>query len=483
MRLLRQPKVASSYGQGFKDRNPDRVPAIDAVLLGLSVFVWALFGIMTRESQSLASFWPANAFLLGMLIRFPALANGYAWPAAFLGYIAADFLSGGSVQMTVLLTLGNMLGVVTGYALLSRMSEDDRRLRHPRSVLFLALVLAAASATAGVAGAIVNPILFGGGALAGFGWWFVGEFVNFIAIVPVILTIPERIWFAAERRKHALRSAGPADLLPVIALLLSVLTAVLVGGPGALAFPVPALLWCAVSYGIFVTSLLTLAFSAWTLLSLSSGLLAISLRDKASLESVRLGVMLVSLAPIMVASIIGARNRLIEQLRYHAAHDSLTGLSNRAAFFELARERLDAADTRSESVAVMMLDIDSFKSINDTHGHLCGDRVLSAFADCLLRCVRENDVTGRMGGEEFAAILPGCGQEEARRVAERIRDCFSEMQIDAGTEKIHATVSIGITLRRGNEDIGALLAVADRALYLAKKNGRNRSEFLEVNRG
>ncbi len=118
MRLLRQPKVASSYGQGFKDRNPDRVPAIDAVLLGLSVFVWALFGIMTRESQSLASFWPANAFLLGMLIRFPALANGYAWPAAFLGYIAADFLSGGSVQMTVLLTLGNMLGVVTGYALL-----------------------------------------------------------------------------------------------------------------------------------------------------------------------------------------------------------------------------------------------------------------------------------------------------------------------------------------------------------------------------
>jgi diguanylate cyclase (GGDEF)-like protein len=219
------------------------------------------------------------------------------------------------------------------------------------------------------------------------------------------------------------------------------------------------------------------------LLSLSSGLLGISLRDKASLESVRLGVMLVSLAPIMVASIIGARNRLIEQLRYHAAHDSLTGLSNRAAFFELARERLDAADTRSESVAVMMLDIDSFKSINDTHGHLCGDRVLSAFADCLLRCVRENDVTGRMGGEEFAAILPGCGQEEARRVAERIRDCFSEMQIDAGTEKIHATVSIGITLRRGNEDIGALLAVADRALYLAKKNGRNRSEFLEVNRG
>ncbi|HRF08390.1 MAG TPA: diguanylate cyclase [Xanthobacteraceae bacterium] len=322
-------------------------------------------------------------------------------------------------------------------------------------------------------GAFINPLLFGGGVLEGFGRWFVGEFVNFIAVVPCILTIHDRMWFA-ERRKLAKSESGASAWLPVAALLASVVVALLVGGPGSLAFPVPALLWCAVSYGLFVTSLLTLAFSAWTLLGLSSGVLAITLDAKSGVESVRLGVMLVSLAPLMVASIIGARNRLIEQLRYNAAHDGLTGLSNRSAFFELASERLA---NRGEA-AVLMLDIDHFKVINDSHGHLSGDRVLQNFADCLLRCIRSSDVAGRMGGEEFAVLLPECGRDEAERVAERIRRSFAAIRIVDGGKQIRGTVSIGFTVRRGNEDIAALLAVADRALYRAKENGRNRSEFL-----
>lgn len=474
--MLRRLNVTARYGEVPENDGSGKKVLLDPVLLGLAIFVWSLFGILTREPQSLATFWPANAFLLGMLIRFPLLANRYAWPAAFLGYIAADFLTGGSVQKTVLLALGNLAGVSTGYLLLSRMSEDDRRLRHPQSVLFLALVLTGASAAAGLTGAFINPLLFGGGVLEGFGKWFVGEFVNFIAIVPVILTIPDRLWFATERRKFASPESGLAALMPVGALLASVLISLLVGGPGSLAFPVPALLWCAVSYGLFLTSLLTLAFGAWTLLGLSSGVLAIPLNDKSSLESVRLGVMLVSLAPLMVASIIDARNRLIEQLRYAAAHDGLTGLSNRAAFFELASARLG----RRGEAAVLMLDIDHFKVINDSYGHLFGDRVLRAFADCLRRCIRESDIACRMGGEEFAVFLPACGREEAESIAERIRRSFSETRVGVDAKQIRGTVSIGFTLRRGGEDIAAMLAVADRALYLAKENGRNRSEFLEA---
>ncbi|HRF08389.1 MAG TPA: hypothetical protein PL193_07070 [Xanthobacteraceae bacterium] len=139
-----QANATALDGRDFQNEGPGKKLLLDAILLGLTIFVWSLFGILTREAHSLATFWPANAFLLGMLIRFPMLASRYAWPAAFVGYIAADFLTGGSVQSTVLLTLGNLVGVATGYALLSRMSEDDRRLRHPRSVLFLALALAGA---------------------------------------------------------------------------------------------------------------------------------------------------------------------------------------------------------------------------------------------------------------------------------------------------------------------------------------------------
>lgn len=450
---------------------------LDALLLGLAVFGWALFGILTRQSGTLASFWPANAFLLAMLVRFPGLATAYAWPAAFLGYVAADIFTGGSLLATGLLTFANLAGVVVGYRLLLRMEIADRRLRRPLAVLFLVLVLAAASAASGLVGAIANPVLFHGDILSGFGWWFVTELVNFIAIVPVILTIPDHPWLLGDRRRLSLPVIEPRRLLPLASLLLSVAVSVFVGGPGAVAFPVPSLLWCAVSYRLFTTSLLTLAFSVWTLLGLANGVLQVATDGSMETISLRLGVMLVALAPLMVASVVEERNRLIEQLRYLAMHDDMTGLKNRLAFFELGKEMLEKARRSKQPSALMMLDIDGFKSINDTFGHQVGDKTLIVFADCLRHCLREKDVCGRIGGEEFAVVLSNCSPEDARTVARRILHDFSERQIDCGQETLRATVSIGVTFCADNDEFEALLSRADKALYCAKQNGRNRAEF------
>ena len=469
--------VADVKPTAIEEKPPRAI--LDAVLLGLSIFLWALFGIYTREAGTLASLWPANAFLLAMLVRFPSLATRYAFPAALLGYFAADLLTGGTLLSTTILTLANLAGVALGYFLLSRMQEDDRHLRRPQSVLLLMLILAASSAAAGCVGAFANKILFERGMIGGFFWWFVTEFVNYVAIVPVILTIPHGFRLRGERRRLRIPSPSLTRLAPVLAFLLSAAASVAVGGPGALAFPVPALLWCAVTYGLFGTSVLTFLFSVWTLLGIANGVLHVAPDADRDTISLRLAVMLVALAPLMVASIFEARNRLIEQLRYRAAHDDMTGVLNRVAFFEQARQMLASANREAQPFVVLMLDLDRFKSINDTHGHEIGDRILTSFADCLRSCLRKKDIYGRIGGEEFAALLPDCGRAEAELVAGRIIDTFSRAQFDLETVSINATVSIGFAVRDAGQTLEALLSTADRALYLAKNAGRNRAEYAE----
>lgn len=338
--------VADVKPTAIEEKPPRAI--LDAVLLGLSIFLWALFGIYTREAGTLASLWPANAFLLAMLVRFPSLATRYAFPAALLGYFAADLLTGGTLLSTTILTLANLAGVALGYFLLSRIQEDDRHLRRPQSVLLLMLILAASSAAAGCVGAFANKILFERGMIGGFFWWFVTEFVNYVAIVPVILTIPHGFRLRGERRRLRIPSPSLTRLAPVLAFLLSAAASVAVGGPGALAFPVPALLWCAVTYGLFGTSVLTFLFSVWTLLGIANGVLHVAPDADRDTISLRLAVMLVALAPLMVASIFEARNRLIEQLRYRAAHDDMTGVLNRVAFFEQARQMLASANREAQ---------------------------------------------------------------------------------------------------------------------------------------
>ena len=160
-----------------------------------------------------------------------------------------------------------------------------------------------------------------------------------------------------------------------------------------------------------------------------------------------------------------------------ATIDSLTGLLNRRAFFERTGAlRLLAARLR-KPVALMMLDIDHFKQLNDCHGHACGDHALCVFADTARGTLREHDIMGRLGGEEFALVLPGTDMAGAMQAAERLRRAVEAVAVeDGGGEAFRMTVSAGVVLVDPNEHINAALARADRALYMAKSAGRNRIE-------
>lgn len=169
------------------------------------------------------------------------------------------------------------------------------------------------------------------------------------------------------------------------------------------------------------------------------------------------------------------------ELRRQATHDSLTGLYNRARINELALREMALAARHNRPLAVLMLDIDHFKAVNDTYGHDVGDQVIRALADICRAQLREIDHIGRFGGEEFVCILPETDRDAAAACAERLRAAMEDAHIDSARGQVRFTVSIGVA-QYGDacDSWEELLKNADNALYRAKQDGRNRVVLAEV---
>lgn len=162
------------------------------------------------------------------------------------------------------------------------------------------------------------------------------------------------------------------------------------------------------------------------------------------------------------------------QMYLLATTDSLTGLANHRHFIELLMLELKRAQRSKAPCAVLMLDIDHFKSVNDTYGHEAGDAVLIQLTTGIHSALRGIDAFGRLGGEEFAAVLPGADAAMAMQIAERLRAGVQDQVIGTRTGDIRVTISIGITLTGGgDDDVDSILRRADSAMYQAKNEGRN----------
>jgi len=186
----------------------------------------------------------------------------------------------------------------------------------------------------------------------------------------------------------------------------------------------------------------------------------------------------ISIAFILLAM---AKERTEHRHKTAALIDPLTGIANRRAFLQDGEMQLRRQAIDPRPIAVMLLDLDNFKSINDRFGHAVGDRVLQLFAEIARNSMRRSDLFGRLGGEEFAAILVDTSRENALAIAERIRAAFAKATQEVEGRPVVATVSIGIVISYDAVlDISALLAQADHALYRAKDNGRNRVEIASI---
>ena len=182
--------------------------------------------------------------------------------------------------------------------------------------------------------------------------------------------------------------------------------------------------------------------------------------------------------PISIMEInrdITERQALLTKLELQARQDYLTGLNNRGYFMELAERELKKALRYGHHFTVLMLDIDHFKKINDSFGHKAGDQVLKSLAEIFRITLREGDIVGRVGGEEFVVLLPETNVDGAVTVAERIRQTVETTTVSVSGSKIHFTVSIGGSEPTFQEcTLDLLLNQADNMLYQAKNSGRNR---------
>ena len=172
-----------------------------------------------------------------------------------------------------------------------------------------------------------------------------------------------------------------------------------------------------------------------------------------------------------------AKDRIAARYRRASMTDPLTGIANRRGFLHRGERLLMRARFAREPTALILFDLDRFKSINDRYGHITGDEVLVSFCRLATSHLRPNDLFGRIGGEEFAGLLPDIGRHDALSLAERVRKAFEASFHTTGQYAFSSTVSVGVAISDNvQSDLNVLLSAADQALYRAKALGRNRVE-------
>lgn len=452
------------------------------LIIGGIVFLCCLLGILTRPLSFLAFFWPANAALLAIFLRYPKLNNLGGWMGAFSAFIAADLLTGNYVELTFFLTLANCITVFTSLFFIQYFNINYRNYNKGFTFLHLFAIFAFAGCLAGAAFAVFtiphvpNTFMSADRLWVDFGMWWTGDLLNSILVIPLILSMPtwDKLKYAVTDRRH--KQYPISHIYPLIAIFLCVLMTYFLSGPGALLYPLAALIWAALTYSLFSVALINFAVLLATYHSLNQFYLSESSNAYLSTAiSVRIGLCMLSLAPLILCIISQNRQALYRQVLYLANHDSLTRAMTRRYFFQQSELLLQHA--KQQPFSIIMLDIDHFKKLNDQHGHYAGDLVLQHFARTVQHNLRNQDLFARIGGEEFVIFLKDVIPEEAFNIAERIRKITEHSPVSIyGKEPLNITVSIGITHHNMTEQyttLQNLINFADFALYKAKEQGRN----------
>lgn len=450
-------------------------------LVVLIVFCFALLGILGRPINFTSALWPANPVLAGLMLRHPHLAHSpLAWLGAGIGFVAADLLTGSQLLSTLWFTVANLVSSATCCLILLRADVTTRYMQSQHSALLLfAAVLAAASTSAVVAGG-TGPVLFQTELWVSLSMWFSGELQSNMLILPVLLALPRcrsfsiSICFPSRSLLRLWKHAAP-----LAAVIASTAAALEVGGADSLPVVIPALLWCAIRYRFLSTAILCLVVCLILTAEVAMGSFQFTPQFWNSALSLRVGITLLALGPLAIACNRQARQRAMEQLNHTISHDFLTGLLSRNAFFLQAKQQMGHLFARQAPVAMLVLDLDHFKRINDCHGHAAGDAVLRQFSQVAGRQLRAGDTMGRLGGEEFLVLLPQMSMHQAQALALRLCAAVRAHRFALGgsSPPLHVTVSVGMAFCPHcppPHAIDALIHSADLQLYQAKQSGRDR---------
>ncbi|MBK0003254.1 MULTISPECIES: GGDEF domain-containing protein [Erwiniaceae] len=460
--------------------NKNRIHQV--IVLFFFAILLSVIGLCFRNFESMSIFWPGNAVLLGLLIRFPALDNRVSLLVLFFGMLITDLCWGTPAMISVGVNFSNITFIAAArWVLLTRHFTRP----YPRRLQSLMRIFPASIAGALVCaaiGGIVSERYFHDELFKAWFSWFSEQMSTSILLLPAVISLPRR-----DELRLILRKTFESSLLPLVALLVTTAMSIWVGGGGSLLFPLPALLWCAISYPLFITCCLTLITGISEIILVAGNVLNIQGENDLfridSLSAARLGVAAMTISPLIVSLSIEANKRLVARVTRRADYDLLTGaltrsgLSSRLQSLIAPRNRLTGF-----SGALFLVDIDRFKNINDTWGHAAGDYVLAQTVHCIQQALPPTSLVCRMGGEEFLVLLEGANEARAFLLANRLRNSIENNAIMHKGNDLSVTASIGISLLNISsvQALDEAINRADEQLYIAKSSGRNqvRPEFV-----
>ena len=457
----------------FRPFQPD-TPLRNASTIFILTTLFYFVGAELRLVEALSLFWPLNGVMAGIFARYVFLNRLHYYAVSYVAMLMYDAVTTNWGIASVVINLSNMVFIVVVAVLIQRDRRLMKKTPDPLNALRLfnyCLIAALLCALLGAVGSVgIDSHTF----WPLFADWFSEQFSTGVLVVPCMLTIGMPV------REFRLRLE---QLLPVIALIVSVVASVVIGGAGSLSFPLPALIWCAVRYPLPVTCLLTFVTGAIEIILVANSVINIAVATPLTtpmMFSARLGIATMAICPVLVSVSMAAINSLIRQVSLRADYDFLTQVYSRSGLYEALKH--EETHRHSRFLTVMLLDIDYFKSINDNYGHECGDQVLASFAQKVRQELGEKGVVARMGGEEFAVVAITASPQAGLLLAERLRKSVEEHLFHWHARTLHLTVSIGVSngsVVSGSltEVFNKLLAEADEYLYRSKKAGRNRSSM------
>ena len=464
-----------------------RMPSYwQAVLLAVAYFVAAklslLFAIPPGHATAV---WPPSGIALAAML----LLGNRIWPGVWLGATLVNYTVNSSLTLALVMGTGNALEALAGAMLIRRYVGVPRRFEHGRDVITFVAV-AAASCTIAATVAVLSMTAMGlvswPDFLSNWWTWWQGDVTGIIIVTPLILSWRLRRTAHWSRQKKLETFCFGSLLLIVTLVVFSDATGFL--SPFPLTFTImPFMIWAGFRLSQRVVTTATAVVSAFAVHYTVNGIGPFALWSM----NESLLILLAFISTIVVTSLVLSalrieRGRAMDELeramiglREQAITDPLTGLYNRRYLWEFLRREWIRAKRKDNSLAVIMIDLDHFKRINDTHGHQAGDFVLTAIAGLLRNQIRSSDIVCRYGGEEFALVLPEASLDNVRLRAEHIRAAIKRLDFrHEGVPLGGITASLGVALFPHHADSpDSLIRAADEALYAAKGVGRDRIVF------
>ncbi len=448
------------------------------VALATAYFVAGKMGLrLASVNPSATAVWAPTGITVAAFLML-----GYrVWPGILLGAFLVNATTAGSLATSLAIAAGNTSEGLLGAWLVNRYAGGRNAFDRARDIFrfaFLAgMVCTVVSATIGVTGL----------ALAGFAewaayggiWltWWLGDAVGAIVVAPPVILWTNK-GLPGPTRKQVLEGAA-------LLLYLFLVGQVVFGSffqTTAPSYPleflcVPFLVWAAFRFGQRVSSLAVLLLAGvaiWGTLQGSGPFVRTTQNESLLLLQSFVGIM--SLMTLTLAAEVAEHKRAEEEVRRLATTDPLTGLANYRQLTQVLEAEIKRSDRTGRPFALLLLDMDGLKKVNDTQGHLAGSRALCRVADAVRAQSREIDTAARYGGDEFALILPESNADAARQVARRIGECLAG---DSGEPRL--TVSFGVSqYPRDGASFEPLVRTADSALYEMKSQRRVRGGVLRA---